>query len=313
MKLQSYQTYRILFITVVLMFFLDEAFLKAAPETYDLSKAVIVVNQGNRQNMNAALFLQTEIYNRSGIKLQVSSTIPEENHPTIILGKDTDFPLPRALSVPAKAESYAIWVDSTVRKGPAVLIIGRDDRGVLFGAGKFIQQLYLSANFISIKKDISIAGVPADEIRAQQIISNTQSKDGFLNWDDSAQLKQFVRDMVIFGTNGFEPTKPQLIDNYLEDLGVDLFIKLKCQDIIDYDKKSDEELMHVFDGIEGIDHITTYGGDASGAVKPQLFFPHMERVLPLILKGLPGVKWWYSNQCLEDHAVDYRMIFQALI
>jgi hypothetical protein len=31
----------------------------------------------------------------------------------------------------------------------------------------------------------------------------------------------------------------------------------------------------------------------------------MERVLPLVLESHPGTKWWYSNQCLDDHAVDY--------
>jgi len=33
--------------------------------------------------------------------------------------------------------------------------------------------------------------------------------------------------------------------------------------------------------------------------------PKAERVVPLVLQSHPGAKWWYSNQCLKNHAVDY--------
>jgi len=111
--------------------------------------------------------------------------------------------------------------------------------------------------------------------------------------------------MVLFGTNGFEPKAPENVDDLLEELGIDFFHKLTCQSIIDYDKLSDDGIKQKYSHLVGIDHITTYGGDASGSRPPQLFFPQIERVLPLILESQPGVKWWYSNQCLDDHALDY--------
>ncbi|MCF8378781.1 MAG: hypothetical protein K9H49_04335 [Bacteroidales bacterium] len=289
---------------VFLLLFLFFCTLVSSAQIIDLSKSIIVVNSDNSRNLEAAQFLQQEMFLRSGIKLEISDSFTEKDIPVIFLGQSTNFPLPSALFVPSKEESFAIWIDTIKRKAPTTLIIGRDESGVLFGVGKFIQNLYLPENYISIDKTFSLALAPADKIRAQQIITNTQCEDGFVDWENKEEVEQFVREMVIFGTNGFEPTEPALIDDYLEKLGVNLFIKLKCQDIIDYDKKSDLELLEVYKDIEGIDHITSYGGDASGAVKPQLFFPHMERVLPLLLQGQPGAKWWYSNQCLDDHAKD---------
>jgi hypothetical protein len=186
-----------------------------------------------------------------------------------------------------------------------IILAGRDYRGLLFAAGRLIRELYLNDDFISVRKDLFIASAPADDLRAHQVITNTQCKDGFMSWDDPVDLERHVNDLIIAGANGFEPTEPQLLDNYLDGLGLDLFVKLKCQEIIDLDALGDDKVESFFSSYKGIDHITTYGGDASGAVRPDYFFPHMERVLPLILKNQEGVKWWYSNQCLEDHAKDY--------
>ncbi len=277
--------------------------------TLDLSKAVIVHSAQPRHGA-AAEFLQHEVEIRTGIKLTTSDSMPSGISPIIVVGtvrtSPTSLKLPIGLSVPAKADSYAVWVDATTLSAPTVYLVGSDDRGALFAAGRLIRLLYLSSNYIGISDDIRIATAPADAIRAQQIISSTQSKDGFVDWKDASQKQQHIRDLVLFGTNGFEPKKPHNVDDLLEELGIDFFHKLTCQAIIDYDKLSDDEIKQLYTDLVGIDHITTYGGDASGSRPPHLFFTKTERVLPLIIESLGGsVKWWYSNQCLDDHAVDY--------
>jgi hypothetical protein len=270
----------------------------------DLVKAQIVVQQGNVQAIAAGNFLAEQVYIRSGIQLPVRTDTPATNVPLIFLGLAEDFSAPPGMTVPAKAESYGIWTDQ-FSGSPAVYLAGRDQRGMLFAAGKLVQLLYLAKDHVSVPSEIRISEAPADRLRAHQVITNTQSEDGFMEWDNADHLAGHVNDLVIAGANGFEPTQPELLDDYLESLGIELFVKLKCQEIIDLDSLPDAEVSSFFSEYSGIDHITTYGGDASGAVRPDLFFPHMERVLPLLLKDLPGVKWWYSNQCLEDHAKDY--------
>lgn len=270
-----------------------------------INKASIVVNPEEKYHAAAAVFLQDEILQRTGIQLSIEDEPPSDGSFSIILGGAEEYIPPSGLFVPAKNESFAIWIDDSETNASAVHLVGRDSRGVLFAAGHLLRILYLAENHISIPSELRLSRAPADRLRAHQVISNTQCEDGFMDWNSSADLEQHVNDLVIAGANGFEPTRPELLDDYLEILGIDLFVKLKCQEIIDLDAKPDEGVVSFFSGICGIDHITTYGGDASGSVRPDLFFPHMERVLPLILNDIPGAKWWYSNQCLEDHAKDY--------
>jgi hypothetical protein len=275
----------------------------------DLSNAVIVHSAAQPRHAKAAEFLQYEIQRRTGIKLATRTSVPSGSLPAIVIGTVGTFPTsytpPTGLSVPAKAEGYAIWIDRKVRSAPTVCLVGRDDRGALFAVCRLIRLLYLAPKHIHMADDIRIATAPDCAIRAHQIIRSTQCEDGFVDWRDAAQEQQYARDLILFGTNGFEARTPRDIDDYLEELGIDLYFKVTCQAVIDHDKLSDEQIRKLYTDVVGIDHITTYGGDASGSRPPMGVFPKAERVLPLVLQSHPGAKWWYSNQCLDDHAVDY--------
>jgi hypothetical protein len=276
-----------------------------AGEVIDLSHAQIVVSTEDPLSLAAAEYLSEQIYLRTGLNLPIQNADLNAEVPKIYMGLASEFAVPGNIVVPAKQESYAVWINQNSGSPVSVMLAGRDHRGLLFAAGRLIRELYLSGGYISLNTRLSIASSPADELRAHQVITNTQCEDGFLDWGNSEDLKKHVDELILVGANGFEPTEPQLLDEHLKKLGIDLFVKLKCQEIIDLDTLDDKAVTSFFDKYSGIDHITTYGGDASGAVRPDLFFPHMERVLPLIMKGNPGVKWWYSNQCLDDHAKDY--------
>jgi hypothetical protein len=289
------------FLLIVLSFF---DFPAMAQEYLSVNGAIIMADIKKEKEYNIAIFLQKEIYKRTNLKLPISKKIPSREV-AIVLGLDNDISVPGNLKLAQNEESYAIWVENKKNRAPAINVVGASERGLLFGTGKLILELNLSNDFISVSKNLALSDSPADKIRAQQIITNVQGEDGFVQWDDANDIEQFVNDMVIFGANGFEPTRPELIDSYLESLGLDLFIKLKCQDIIDLNNENEESIQDYFKELKGVDYITTYGGDASGAVKPQLFFPYMERVIPLVLQGQPGSKWWYSNQCLEDHTQSF--------
>lgn len=289
----------------ILLFF--QSSLKAKSDSCNaiqLLDTKIVVDKNNIVQLNTAIFLQHELSKRTGIQLSIISDKKATTSSFIHIGLASDFKTPHRVNTPKVEESYAVWVDASPRK-TIVNIAGFDNRGILFGVGRLIQELYLSTNYISIPQQLVITSSPSDKLRAQQIIKNSQGKDGFNDWSKPEDNQQFVNDMLIFGTNGFEPTQPELVDEYLEELGIDLFVKLKCQDIIDLNKETDDSIKSFFKKYKGIDHITSYGGDAAGAVQPQLFFPYLERVIPLILNENPGSKWWYSNQCLDDHAKDY--------
>jgi hypothetical protein len=275
----------------------------------DLSKAVIVHSSEHARGGKAAEFLQYEIQRRTGIRLAISTSMPSGSVPAIVVGTvgalPSSYRLPAGLSVPGKAEGYAVWIDASVWLAPTVYVVGRDDKGALFAVGRLIRLLYLAPDYIRLADDVRIATAPDCAIRAHQIIRSTQSEDGFVDWDDAGQEQQYARDLILFGTNGFEARTPRDIDDYLEELDIDLYFKVTCQAVIDHNRLSDNELRQLYTDIVGIDHFTTYGGDASGSRPPLGVFPKMERVLPLVLESHRGAKWWYSNQCLDDHAVDY--------
>jgi len=275
----------------------------------DLSNAFIAHSAAQPRHTKAAELLQYEIERRTGINLTVSTSVPSGGAPAIVLGTvgslPTSYTLPAGLSVPAKAEGYAIWIDRTARSAPTVYLLGRDDRGALFAAGRLIRLLYLAPKHIHLADDVRISTAPDCVIRAHQIIRSTQCEDGFVDWRDAAQEQQYARDLILFGTNGFEARSPRDIDDYLEALGIDLFLVVSCRRVIDHNELGNDQIRKLYTDLVGIDHFTTYGGDASGSRPPMEVFPKAERVVPLVLESHPGAKWWYSNQCLDDHAVDY--------
>ena len=291
-----------LFIVVLIFVFPSNLF---AQQLFDLTGAIITVNIKDSIKYNIAVFLQQEILKRTGIELAIKSKDEYYTTPQIKLVQDSNLKNLVRVQLPTHAESYTISALKGKNLVPIVSVTGFDNRGLLFGAGRLVRELYLSEKYISIKRSTKISSSPASALRAQQIIFNSQGNDGFRNWKDQTINKDFVNEMLLYGTNGFEPTQPDLIDDYLQSLDVDLFVKLKCQDIIDLQPKNDQVIKEFFKQYVGIDHVTTYGGDAAGAVEPRLFFPFLEHVIPLVLSGQPGAKWWYSNQCLEDHAKDY--------
>lgn len=270
----------------------------------DLRAARIVFDPTSSFQKQAAIFFKEEVLARTGLLLSVEQEDGAEGAPEIIFDLAVNRSFPSGISVPSKSESFAIWTDLS-GSVPRIILSGRDNRGLLYAAARLMRELYFAENYISLPAATLIASAPADDIRAQQILNNVQCEDEFMDWEDPDDLEKHINDLVLAGVNGIETTEPELVDEYMESLDIDLYIKLKCQEIIDLDTLGDEAISTFYDHITGIDHITSYGGDASGAVKPQLFFPHMGRVIPLILKGNPGAKWWYSNQCLEDHAKDH--------
>jgi len=275
----------------------------------DFSKAVIVHSAQRDKSTAAAELLRHEIQRGTGINLAVRDSMPSDGVPAIVVGTVGIFPasyeLPEGLSVPAEAEGYAVWVDTDTREAPTVYLVGRDDRGALFAVGRLVRLLYLAPKYIHLADDVRISTAPAYAVRAHQILSSTQCDDGFIDWDDGAQKRQYIRELALFGTNGFEMRPADDVDDFLEQLGIDLFINAACDEVIDHNELSDDEIRKLYTDLRGVDHFTTYGGDASGSRPPMQVFPRMDRVVPLVLESHPGARWWYSNQCLDEHAVDY--------
>ena len=89
----------------------------------DLSGAkIVVLNPSSKIEANAADMLGDEIEKRTRIGLEVVSRMPGRDVAAIVLGVGAavtkEFGLPAGMVIPAKADSYAVWVDSS-RRGAA--------------------------------------------------------------------------------------------------------------------------------------------------------------------------------------------------
>lgn len=274
----------------------------------DLSDSVIV-SGSNMRAIKAAEFLQTEIQNRTGIILATSTSMPADTVAAIVLGKIGYFPasyaLPPGLSVPTEDEGYALWASRTARTAPTVYLVGRDDKGALFAAGMLIRKLDLARNYIRLDYTVKIESSPAYPMRGQQMLTSTQSEDRFVNWRSVEQLEQYIRDLALFGTNTIEPSGPDDVDEFLEELGIDLQVWAGGNKVLELNRLSDQKIRDEFSYLTGVDHFFTPGGDTSSSRLPMDVLPALERVGPLVMEGHSGSKWWYSNQCQDYHALDY--------
>jgi len=301
-----------LYLTAVLTLAMCAAGSSAMPtaflgggEKIDLSGAVIV-SRSQTRSIKAAEFLQTEIERRTNIRLGRTTSMPADSTGAIVLGSVEDFPvsytLACGLEVPEKAEGYAIWVDTVSRNAPTVYLVGRDDRGALFAAGRLIRLLYLRRNYVKLPVDTEVADAPAYALRGQQIIGRG---DGFIDWDNMDERMQSVRDMVLFGTNAFELTEfdsgiEETFAGILDDYGLDLWVYFGHGNVRDMDDADDVE--DEFGHLRGLDVVFIPLGDSSGTPEATVMIPAIEHFAPLLKQVHPQAKIWMSYQCGRAHA-----------
>ena len=287
----------------------------AAAEQLDLSHATIVSSTETR-HLKAAELLQVEIANRTGVSLPTSTAMPAFGVPVVALGTVANCPiaytLPKGLSVPETAEGYAVWVESEPRRAATVVLVGRDDRGALFAAGRLIRLLSLGRNRVALDPSVRIATAPAYPIRGQMLLP--KSRD-LVTWDP-AGYEQMIRDLVIFGTNGFElivspshemlPHIAQVIDAY----GLDLWANFsgRTQSTIRESMRqgtwAESPERRFLKSLKNVTAVHVKGGDTGNPAAPRVVFPWMDQFAPLLEECCPGAKMWYSIQCQEQHAVE---------
>jgi hypothetical protein len=274
----------------------------AAAKRVDLSEAVIVVRASEPRQVKAAQMLQEEIEKRTGICLAKSESVPDKGKTAIVLGTVESlggcYSPPEGLSVPSKAEGYAVWVDVERRDVPTVCLVGRDDRGALFAAGRLIRSVQTSRGKVSICADVRLSSAPAYPLRGHMLIAGGE----FIEWD-KAGYEQLIRDMVIFGTNSFELNKyygfvAEIVDSY----GLDLWVFFGHGDVVDMKTAGDVEKR--FGHLKGLDHVFIPLGDTSRVEPTPVMIPATEHFAPLLKQVHPQAGIWLSHQNQRDHAVN---------
>ncbi len=171
------------------------------------------------------------------------------------------------------------------------------------------QQLFVPDN-------ISIVTHPATPIRGHQLgyRPKTNAYDGL----DEKMWEQYIRDLIVFGTNSIELLPPftdddsdspmfplpqmdmmvkmsQLLENY--GLNAWIWYPLMFGDYSKAEnaKKSLEESEKIFSKLVKVDAIFVPGGDP-GHLKPEILFKHLEKEAAILHKYHPKAEIWVSPQ-----------------
>ncbi len=296
----------------------------AASPVVDLSKAIVVVPEASAHPLlaKAADWLCDEIKQRCGIRLERRPVIAKDR-PCIVIeivSSSTE------IEVPDTPEGFAITIDSGEASRPVVHIVGRDDRGALFGVGRLLRNLHMDGNSLGVDAELRAATAPKYPIRGHQLgyweVQNTYDA-----WD-LAMYEQYIRDLIAFGANSIEicawldpkaGTKSPLMRETPWDMnlklaelihgyGLDVWVFLPLTEgDVSNPEIAERELARrkkFFGACPHIDALFVPGGDP-GDTPPQVLMPWLERLSGVLRESHPHAQLWVSNQGFDHAANDW--------
>ena len=307
-----------------------------AGQKIDLSEAVIFASSAKTIRSKAAQMITDEIEKRTRIRLDIVSKMPDRNKAAIIIATANDIPagacsLPEGLLLPDKADSYAVWIDDAGRKGARICLLGRDERGALFAAGRLLRLLEMQRDEVAIDGDVKLATAPRYPLRGHQIGYRPKT-NAYDAWTVD-MWEQYFRDMVVFGTNAVELIPPRSDDDrdsphfplpkmemmiemshLADEYGLDVWIWYPVVDDDDLNaetiERALEERAEVFGKLPRVDVVFVPGGDP-GEIHPQELLPLMEKQKKVLNKYHPKAQIWVSPQGFdwEDENIGWLKVF----
>ena len=216
-----------------------------AAEPLDLRQAVVVCPSDLTKAENTAVrMLVEEVEKRTMVRWPVVHEWPDDSVPVVAVGPASSLkafagPLAKAAAdrpVKEGAEGYRIFVLNESRKAPTVFVVGNDERGVLFGCGRLLQEMQMTGVIVhaiiafnaaeaggttfegpmpsfSLNPSLDINTVPECPLRGHQLgyRPKTNSYDA---WTPEI-WEQYIRDLAVFGTNAIELIPPRSDDDVL--------------------------------------------------------------------------------------------------
>jgi hypothetical protein len=292
---------------------------EALPDKINFSDAAVVAAPGLSGPENKAVeMLVDEVEKRSRVHLPVVQQASVTGK-KIFIGQHVAltkaFPFLEKLlgaAVSSKPEGYRI-----VTGEPGLVIVaGNDARGVLFGAGKLLRMMDYLRDTVLIPAKIDIVAAPRYPLRGHQLgyRPKTNSYDG---WSVS-MWEQYIRDLVVFGTNAIELIPPVSDDDddspHFQKPPMNMMIEMsrlaKAYGIEcwvwypaiekDYSDKATvnkalKDWSEVLRQLPRVDALFVPGGDP-GHTAPKTLFALLEKQTAQLQQLHPGAKMWMSPQ-----------------
>lgn len=292
-----------------------------AEELLDLTEAIIVTPSGlTSREEKAITLLVEEVENRTGIRWPVEHAFPHSSQPVITLATTAHFEsmrtsLPFSRTELLAPEGYTLQAESTGRRVFAS-VVGADERGILFGVGGLLRALRMESGTVFVPNHLKIRTSPKYPLRGHQLgyRPKTNSYDGWT----VAMWKQYIRDLIVFGTNAIElipprsddqPSSPHFwlppqqmmieMSRLADEYGLDVWIWYPAMDQ-DYSnpqtvESSLNEWGAIFKALKRIDAVFVPGGDP-GRTAPQILFPLLEKQARNLRQYHPKAQMWTSPQ-----------------
>ncbi len=305
----------------ILLFLFATGISKSQSQTIDLSKAQIFNTVSDKNVvLRTQEILQQEVEKRSGIKLTIAKKLPPTGVPLIVIALEGDVAkLPdhfkKALSTmrDIKKEGFKLVA---LPESNAVLIAGKDARGLLYGTGRLLRNLEMGNSTIRVKANLSLATTPRYPIRGHQLgyRPKTNAYDAFT----VAMFDQYIRDLALFGANHIEIMPPRTDDDFTsphmklpaikmiveqsricKEYGLDVSMwypnlgkDYSHPDSIKAELKEREE---IFSLLPKLNAVFVPAGDP-GDLEPEVLFAWLEKEAQLLKKYHPDAKIWVSPQ-----------------
>ena len=298
----------------------------------DLRHAVIVcAPDASPRQKQAVKMLVEEAEKRTTIRWPQMTAWPTTNVPVIAVGLKTalrEFTGPHAESLQSQpasspAEGYRLCVRK-VENNPAVVILGNDERGVLFGVGHLLRELRMERGSVSLRDDVDVTTAPKYPLRGHQLGYRPKC-NSYDAWDLPV-WEQYFRDLAVFGCNAIELIPPRSDDDadsphfprppmemmqgmsrVADAYGLDVWIWYPAMDKDYADPKTVELALNewgaVFSKLSRIDTVFVPGGDP-GHTRPKVLMALLEKQTQNLHRYHPKAQMWVSPQSFDQVWLD---------
>jgi len=316
------------YITCIICFF--SITLNGRSQTADFSGASIMVTSALESPVNETVvrLLQEEVQQRTGIRLPLTEKW-NKKAPVIALALVSQTEL-SGRKVPAgkavngtepKPEGFSVVLEES--GAAAVLwLIGNDERGLLYAAGRFLRTARFSPKKILFDKRDEISTSPAYSIRGHQL--------GFRNTNNTCdawtvgQFEKYIRELVVFGCNSienipFEDDTPgphvkvsweemnTEMSKICENYSLDYWVWTPATiDLSDPEQVKNEVQKHarLYKSCPRLDGVFVPGGDP-GHNHPKYVMPFLKAISEELQRYHPRAGVWVSLQGFNDEQTDY--------
>lgn len=298
---------------------------KATPTSQiDLSHAVVVTPQDlNPPEHKAVDLLLDEVEKRSRLRWTETHAWPQDGRAVIAVGT--------AAQLQSLADKYASLLKGKSSSRPegfslravdgkAVLVVGNDSRGVLFGIGRLLREMHLTRDAVHVSEQLDITTAPKYPLRGHQLgfRPKVNSYDGWT----AAMWDQYFRDLAVFGTNAVELLPPrtddasdsphfpksqidmmQIMSRLADNYGLDVWVWYPAMGV-DYTKPATiqadlNEWGDVLSKLPRVDAVFLPSGDP-GHLEPTELLDFFEKAGKVVRQSHPKAQLWVSTQSFNS-------------